>query len=70
MTKEQAIEKAGSARKLAALLGITTAAISQWKNVPQARVWQLRVLHPEWFRWGFIYRLVVTYKDSLTISAL
>jgi DNA-binding transcriptional regulator YdaS (Cro superfamily) len=49
MTKEQAIEKAGSARKLAELLGITTAAISQWTNVPQARVWQLRVLHPEWF---------------------
>jgi len=50
MTKDQAIKNAGSARKLALLLGITTAAISQWTNVPQARVWQLQVLHPEWFK--------------------
>jgi DNA-binding transcriptional regulator YdaS (Cro superfamily) len=49
MTKDQAIKNAGSARKLAQLLGITTAAISQWTNVPQARVWQLMALRPEWF---------------------
>jgi DNA-binding transcriptional regulator YdaS (Cro superfamily) len=50
MEKEQAIKKAGSARKLAELLGISRAAISQWgANVPQARVWQLMALKPDWF---------------------
>jgi hypothetical protein len=29
-----------------------------------------RKQNPHRPRWGFIYRLVVTYKDSLTISAL
>lgn len=50
MKTEQAIEHAGSARALADLLGITPSAISQWGDeVPEARYWQLRVLHPEWF---------------------
>lgn len=49
MTKEQFIQLAGSQRELANLLGISTAAISQWKEVPQARVWQLKLLRPEWF---------------------
>jgi DNA-binding transcriptional regulator YdaS (Cro superfamily) len=50
MEKEQAIKKAGSARKLAELLGISRAAISQWGvNVPQARVWQLKAICPQWF---------------------
>ena len=45
-----AIEKAGSAAALAKLLGITPGAVSQWgENVPEARVWQLQVLRPEWF---------------------
>jgi len=51
MTKERAITLAGSQAKLAALLKISSAAISQWKeNVPAARLWQLRVLRPEWFK--------------------
>jgi len=49
MTKEQAIKKAGSAKKLAQLLGISKSAVRQWVDVPQARMWQLKVLRPEWF---------------------
>jgi DNA-binding transcriptional regulator YdaS (Cro superfamily) len=50
MDKLQAIQKAGSAMALAKLLGITRQAISQWGDaLPQARVWQLKALKPEWF---------------------
>jgi DNA-binding transcriptional regulator YdaS (Cro superfamily) len=49
MDKKTAIKLAGSATALAKLLGITRAAVSQWRVLPQARVWQLRVLKPEWF---------------------
>jgi DNA-binding transcriptional regulator YdaS (Cro superfamily) len=50
MEKEQAIKLAGSARKLAEMLGISRAAISQWgATIPQARVWQLKALQPDWF---------------------
>jgi len=31
-------------------LGISQAAVSQWKTVPKARMWQLLVLKPEWFK--------------------
>lgn len=45
-----AIEKAGSQALLAELLGITSSAITQWGDaIPQARVWQLRVMRPHWF---------------------
>jgi hypothetical protein len=52
MKTEQAIQLAGgTAAALARLLGITAGAISQWpEDVPEARVWQLRVLKPQWFR--------------------
>jgi DNA-binding transcriptional regulator YdaS (Cro superfamily) len=50
MTKEQAIKLAGSQSELAKLLVISQAAVSMWKvNVPEMRVWQLKVLKPEWF---------------------
>jgi DNA-binding transcriptional regulator Cro len=49
LTKEQAIQLAGSQAKLARLLGISRAAVWLWKTIPQARIWQLRVLRPEWF---------------------
>lgn len=50
MKTKDAIAKADGASKLAELLGITPAAISQWgKELPQAREWQLRLLRPEWF---------------------
>lgn len=50
MKKSDAIMKAGSVKALAELLCITQAAISMWGDeVPNARVWQLKVLRPEWF---------------------
>lgn len=50
MSKEFAIYKAGGVLQLSKLLGISRAAIYQWgKEIPQARVWQLKALKPEWF---------------------
>lgn len=49
MNKDDLIKLAGSQINLAQLLGITQAAVSQWKEVPPARIWQLKVLKPEWF---------------------
>ena len=49
MTKAQAITLAGSQAKLAALLEINSAAISQWETIPEQRIWQLKVLRPGWF---------------------
>lgn len=50
MKTTDAINLAGSASALAELLGITGGAISQWGDeVPEARVWQLRVIKPKWF---------------------
>jgi predicted transcriptional regulator len=49
MDKQKFIALAGSQSDLAKLLGISQAAISQWKKVPQARIWQLKLLKPEWF---------------------
>jgi len=50
MKTETAINLAGSATKLAALLGITPSAVTQWKElVPEPRYWQLRILRPKWF---------------------
>ena len=50
MKKETAIAFAGNANRLAKLLGINRAAITQWgQDVPPRRVDQLRTLKPEWF---------------------
>ena len=49
MDKKQLIEKAGNQKALAQLLGISQAAISRWKTVPEARIWQLKAMKPEWF---------------------
>ena len=50
MKTVDAVHLAGSAAKLAALLGITKSAVSQWgEDVPEMRVFQLKVLKPEWF---------------------
>ncbi len=50
LSKEKAIQLAGGQQRLAELLGISQPSVSQWKkNVPIARVWQLKVLKPEWF---------------------
>ena len=51
MTKTEAIEKAGGLRALARLLGITPSAVAQWDDsLPQARLWQLKVIQPKWFK--------------------
>jgi DNA-binding transcriptional regulator YdaS (Cro superfamily) len=49
MTKQEAIEKAGSQSKLARLLGVTRGAVFQWRALPQGRMYQLMVIRPEWF---------------------
>ena len=51
MTKDQAITLAGTSMALATMLGIQRQAVSQWGDeIPQARLWQLKVLRPEWFK--------------------
>ena len=49
MNKDKFIVLAGSQTELAKILGIHQSAVSQWKAVPQARIWQLMVLRPDWF---------------------
>lgn len=50
MEKQKAIKLAGSQNKLAAILGISQAAIAQWgQDVPMMRIYQLKTLKPEWF---------------------
>ena len=49
MTKQDLIKLAGSQNKLAQLIGVSQAAVSQWKEVPQSRIWQLKLLKPKWF---------------------
>ena len=50
MKTQDAIKLAGSGVQLAKLLGITQAAVAQWgEQLPKARVWQLKLLKPEWF---------------------
>jgi len=49
MDKNKFIALAGSQSDLAKLLGISQAAVSQWKTVPQGRIWQLKLLRPDWF---------------------
>lgn len=53
MTKTEAIQKAGSAYKLAQVLGLTRQAISKWGDtVPVFREQHLREIRPEWFNKG------------------
>ena len=50
MKTDEAIKRAGSSAALAALFGITPGAVSQWGDMlPDARVWQLKVICPDWF---------------------
>jgi predicted transcriptional regulator len=49
MNKNKFIALAGSQHELAKILGISQAAVSQWKTVPQQRIWQLMILQPNWF---------------------
>jgi len=52
MEKDRVIALAGSQTELARILGIHQSAVSQWKAVPQARIWQLMALRPDWFLKG------------------
>ena len=49
MEKETAIRLAGNASKLARLLGVSRQSVFAWKTMPEGRVWQLKVLRPDWF---------------------
>ena len=50
MKKADAIKLAGSAIKLAKVLGITKGAVSHWgEDIPRGREYELRYLKPEWF---------------------
>jgi hypothetical protein len=50
MEKEKAITLAGSQSELARILGITRAAVHNWKTIPTGRLYQLMVLRPDWFK--------------------
>lgn len=50
MLTKDAERLAGSRKALCSLLGITSPAVSQWGGVlPEARMWQLKALRPDWF---------------------
>lgn len=49
MDKNTLIQKAGNQAKLAEVLNISQAAVSQWKSIPELRLLQLKNLKPEWF---------------------
>jgi DNA-binding transcriptional regulator YdaS (Cro superfamily) len=52
MDKQTAIKRAGSVRKLAALLGISCQAVYKWPEdaVPPAQLVRLRQMKTHWFR--------------------
>jgi hypothetical protein len=50
MTKKELLTKVRNQTELAELLGIRQSAISQWKDIPKARLWQLKLLKPKWFK--------------------
>jgi len=50
MDKQKAITLAGSQSELARILGITRAAVHNWKMIPTGRLYQLMILRPEWFK--------------------
>jgi len=50
MNKQRALELAGGVTALAKILGIAKSSVSAWVEIPQARIWQLKVIMPQWFR--------------------
>jgi hypothetical protein len=51
MDKQTAIKKAGGVQALAKLLDVSHQAIYAWRDkLPQARLWQLQAVRPEWFK--------------------
>ena len=50
MNTQIAIQLAGSKAKLARLLGVSRAAVTQYQEIlPPKRIDRLRQVHPEWF---------------------
>jgi predicted transcriptional regulator len=47
---KEAIANAGSKANLARLLGVSRAAVTHWKKLPNGRLYQLQVTQPEWFK--------------------
>jgi hypothetical protein len=47
---QNAIAQAGSTAKLARLRGVSRAAVTHWKKLPNGRLYQLQVMQPEWFK--------------------
>jgi len=51
MDKHTAIKKAGGVQALAKLLDVSHQAIYAWqRELPKMRLFQLKVLRPEWFK--------------------
>jgi predicted XRE-type DNA-binding protein len=50
MTKQELLTKVRNQTELAELLGIRQSAISPLKDIPKARLWQLKLLKPKWFK--------------------
>ena len=51
MDINKAIALAGTQSKLARILGVSRAVVHSWtkRKLPDMRVWQLKVLRPDWF---------------------
>ena len=51
MDIKKIIKNAGSQSELARMLGVSRGAVWIWKRdgIPKSRIWQLRLLRPEWF---------------------
>lgn len=50
MTRDEAVQHAGSFASLSRILGVSTATIKKWEgNLPKRYEQDLRTLRPEWF---------------------
>ena len=51
MDINKAIALAGTQSKLARILGVSRAVVHSWtkRKLPDMRVWQLKVIKPDWF---------------------
>lgn len=67
MKTETAIQLAGSKAKLATMLGVSRAAVTQYKEtLPFKRELRLYELHPEWFTEPPVARKIVLEEAVLT----
>lgn len=67
MKTETAIQLAGSKAKLATMLGVSRAAVTQYKEIlPFKRELRLYELHPEWFAEPPVARKILIQEAVLT----